>query len=292
MDLFKKALSTTHLRDRHIIYQELVKRQVNNHLSKGIIDSTFKEMAQNAEKLQTEELSDFIQAVLEGKEPPKMTLPQLQVYELAVKSNVNLSCQDLLEEMFAFAKGIEESATFLERMGLNVEIASVFRDKIVKVAESYRTSLSPYKDKVKEDHLNDKFPRGILHFLILHHTGEIYKQDHFTHGSKFYSHEAKHAKEFLDVAKGFIAAARITIKEKPEEGERLLQLIKTAYVDQYMYLGWFNRRDDAYYRVQALIELGEVAHEFGLPCASSFKKEARQLKWDCLFGDPRVPSLL
>ncbi|MCP5505364.1 MAG: hypothetical protein H7A38_00590 [Chlamydiales bacterium] len=278
ISLLKEALSqTTDLRSRHVIYQELFQRQIRSGaVTVQSIRQTFDVMVENANKLRTQELSLFIQAVLEEKEPPKMTQPLLEIYQLVGKMGKSLPVDPLLEREGAFVEELigMEKTCLGPFLGLkDLAQGDKLREKLVEAGKGLKATLPPYQGE-----FDRRYYAGLLVLLTLHHTGGISEEQNIRMAPKFYSHQARSTADHVMILRGLADAALFLAKEKPEEGEKLLQRIKTSFIDQYIYLRWvFNTEEDILLRAYALLELGQVAHRCGYPSKHSFAEEADTL---------------
>lgn len=265
----------TDLRSRHVIYQELFQRQIRTGTPEFMIRQTFDAMVVNANELRAQELSRFIQAVLEEKEPPKMTQPLLEIYQLAGKTGKPLPVDALLEKEGAFVEELlgMEKTCLGPFLGLkDLAQGEKLREKLVEAGKSLKATLPPYQGDF--DH---RYYAGLLVLLTLHLTGGISEERNIRMAPKFYSHQAKSTSDYVMILRGLADAASIIVKEKPEEGEALLQKIKTSVIDQYIYLGWFYTEEDASLRAYSLLKLGALAHKHGYSSESSFTKEVEDL---------------
>lgn len=280
--LLEKALeNTTDLRSRHIIFQELCPRLIKQNAPIPMKKVALYKMVENAQNLQAEELTMFIQSVLQEKKAAGFTHPLLEAYHLDEKYQLINSSQDPLAREFAFAKGLlfVEKITEGSSLGLTEEQTLTFREKMAEAAALYKEPLLPYQDKVDMEKLDAHYVQGMLVLLTLHHTGELYDKECLP-AEKYFSNQARNSEEFSNIAKGLAAAARVIANEKPEEGEKILQRIKTDFVDKYIRPGWFfNVQYDALCRALALLELLKVAQEYDYSCASTFSDEVNSLRF-------------
>lgn len=296
IEMMKEALKhqSLSLESRHVLYLELFTR-LTSSLSPEVkeklpsdgqirffnpgreIVKIHAEMVENAKKLQDQQLNHLLKASLAGKELPKMSFPLLQIFELERRCGVALSRTELLEEGFEYIQGFSQGV--YPFISFSVEAGKALlslSQAIVKLSEE---AMSPYTGLIDTSELSQRAVWGKFVLLTLYHQGKLFEGEALKTAMNFYC-SSKHStpEEGVRIIKSLCAAARAIISEDPEVGSKLLPLIKSAYIDQQLYLSWFPSMGWSGCRAQALLELGKLAHELTLPdLEHSLMKEASNL---------------
>ena len=280
--LMKAAQQTPDLNVRSALLQELFVRQCaqltpeqkNNISQYKTAVTTWVLLGNTQRALTNQKIYQGIQAVMNGKECPDITIPMLDMYHLEKKCGVKLNGELFLKEM----EGIKRELSALlptvacPHLGLDTETAEKFAEGLTEMIKKIDDKLRPYEGIIGEFRITKEALFGSLIFYALYCSGHLFEGDCF----QWVSHHffpIKTPQQSLDAVMNFYKTAVIIGRKNRIDGERFLKLVNKQYVAEIQ-PGWFGGRDWDVARVCSLLLIGRVAHTLGLACEKEFTDEA------------------